>query len=655
MRLSLLSSALGCLCLASLCTKGAHGNLDVFTPETVEAEIGKTALIECRFSVPENANYTYVHWHAMEKHSRKLIISMIQNVEQNKDPKYKDRLSILSNFSLKISDVHLKDGKVYVCQVGLGSLGAGENRTELRVSKAPEPPVIQKTDGGIMASDSENHEIAKCISRNGFPASTVTWYKDDELLTKNGQDIDIRLALTKDSNGLVTVQSTLLAQVTKEDRSALFHCQVDYSLAGTNKTFKSESFQINIHYPSENVSLVMETRSPVVKEGDNVTLRCEADGNPAPEYTFSRFKDGYEEDLSDVLGGKLSFLDISRNESGTYMCKTFDLQTFQELNATVNLFVNYLDVPTIAAATLKQRKHQWEWDPSKLKHLSEGDGVLLTCSASGSKPVEFQWEKKGELISKGNQLNLTSVTYMATGDYICRAAMPDIPGLSRSKSIALAVQAIPQLTPQKDLLQVKEGELLNLTCSAFSVLKPKISWSMKNVSSHMHSRAHQHTSTLSVHVTKALLESGINCSAENRIGRAEHQFRLELRPDVVKPDDNKTGNGTSEWDEEGTTANSPKTGSTKQESRGVIIVAVVVGIMAISILGAVLYFLHKKGKLRCGRSGKQEITSPDAHKDEIVVEVKSDKLPEEAGLLQGANGEKRSASDQGEKYIDLRN
>ncbi|XP_067326881.1 cell surface glycoprotein MUC18 [Anolis sagrei] len=635
MRPSLLSSALGCLWLAILCTKGAHGNLEVFTPETVEAEIGKTALIECRFSVPENANYTYVHWHVMEKHSRKLIISMIQNVEQNKDPKYKDRLSILPNFSLKISDVHLKDAKVYVCQVGLGSLGAGENRTELRVSKAPEPPVIQKTDGGIMASDSENHEIAKCISRNGFPASTVTWYKDDELLTENGQDIDIRIALIKESNGLVTVQSTLLAQVTKEDRSALFHCQVDYYLAGTNKTFKSESFQINIHYPSENISLVMETRNPVVKEGDNVTLRCEADGNPAPEYTFSRFKEGNEEDLPHVLGGKLSFLDISRNESGTYMCKTFDLQTFQELNATVNLFVNYLDVPTIAAATLKQRKHQWEWDPSKLKHLSEGDSVLLTCSAAGSQPVEYQWEKKGELIETGDQLNLTRVTYMETGDYTCRAAMPDLPGLSRSKSVSLAVHAIPQLTPQKDLLQVKEGELLNLTCSAFSVPKPKLSWSVKNVTSHMHSQAHHHSSTLVVHVTKALLESGINCSVENRMGRAEHQFRLELRPDVVKPDN--------------------KSGSTKQESRGVIIVAVVVCIMAISILGAVLYFLHKKGKLRCGRSGKQEITSPGAHKDEIVVEVKSDKLPEEAGLLQGANGEKRSASDQGEKYIDLRN
>lgn len=39
-------------------------------------------------------------------------------------------------------------------------------------------------------------------------------------------------------------------------------------------------------------------------------------------------------------------------------------------------------------------------------------------------------------------------------------------------------------------------------------------------------------------------------------------------------------------------------------------------------------------------------TKPEARKDKIVVEVKSDKLSEEAGLLHGANGEKRPAADQ---------
>lgn len=39
-------------------------------------------------------------------------------------------------------------------------------------------------------------------------------------------------------------------------------------------------------------------------------------------------------------------------------------------------------------------------------------------------------------------------------------------------------------------------------------------------------------------------------------------------------------------------------------------------------------------------------TKPEARKDKNVVEVKSDKLAEEAGLLQGANGERGPAADQ---------
>uniref|UniRef100_A0A4W3GQA7 Uncharacterized protein n=2 Tax=Callorhinchus milii TaxID=7868 RepID=A0A4W3GQA7_CALMI len=92
----------------------------------------------------------------------------------------------------------------------------------------------------------------------------------------------------------------------------------------------------------------------------------------------------------------------------------------------------------------------------------------------------------------------------------------------------------------------------------------------------------------------------------------------------------------------------------KKSSGGVVIVAIIVCILVLAILGAVLYFLYKKGKISCGRSGKQDITHTDAH-DNIVVEAKNEqKVPEETVLLQGVNGEKRPPGDQGEEYADLR-
>lgn len=132
-------------------------------------------------------------------------------------------------------------------------------------------------------------------------------------------------------------------------------------------------------------------------------------------------------------------------------------------------------------------------------------------------------------------------------------------------------------------------------------------------------------SNLTVRVSHDLVRAGALCRVSNRLGVSEERIQLVV-------------------DQKSTA-----------ESQGVIIVAIIVAILVVAVLGAVIYFLHKKGKLPCGRAGKQDITKPEARKDKIVVEVKSDKLPEEAGLLQGANGDKRAAADQSEKYIDLRN
>ncbi|KYO35737.1 cell surface glycoprotein MUC18 [Alligator mississippiensis] len=137
------------------------------------------------------------------------------------------------------------------------------------------------------------------------------------------------------------------------------------------------------------------------------------------------------------------------------------------------------------------------------------------------------------------------------------------------------------------------------------------------------------------------MRSGINCTATNYLGVVTHHIHLERRMTPTTPTTTAPAGNT-------TTEQKPR------ESKGVIIVAVIVCILVLAVLGAVLYFLHKKGKIPCGRTGKQDITKPDARKDEVVVEVKSDKLPEEAGLLQATNGDQKPAGDQGEKYIDLR-
>ncbi|KAG7278181.1 hypothetical protein CRUP_002141, partial [Coryphaenoides rupestris] len=74
------------------------------------------------------------------------------------------------------------------------------------------------------------------------------------------------------------------------------------------------------------------------------------------------------------------------------------------------------------------------------------------------------------------------------------------------------------------------------------------------------------------------------------------------------------------------------------EGSGVVIVVIILALLLLAVLGSLIYFLHKKGKIPCGRSGKQEITKEMLSKDDIVVELQAEPKTEQAVLLKGVNG-----------------
>lgn len=49
------------------------------------------------------------------------------------DTEYKKRLSLGEDKALSISAVTVQDARTFVCQVGAGSYGVGENSTELSI------------------------------------------------------------------------------------------------------------------------------------------------------------------------------------------------------------------------------------------------------------------------------------------------------------------------------------------------------------------------------------------------------------------------------------------------------------------------------------------------------------------------------------------
>ncbi|KFP98473.1 Cell surface glycoprotein MUC18, partial [Leptosomus discolor] len=243
------------------------------------------------------------------------------------------------------------DAKTFVCQVGAGSHGVGENRTELHVYKVPEAPEITAQSAGISVHSSEIPQIAQCVSKNSYPSPNITWHKNGEQLEGK---MKIPFTRTRESSGLYTVTSTLFAPVTREDRNSLYYCTVHYWLRGQRRTVESQRVNITVFYPAEHVKLQVMPSSALVKEGDDVKLVCEADGNPAPVFSFyKRELDDSWQDLSslaDTNSGVLNLHDVNKSSSGLYRCQTLDLDDMRQLEKDVELVVNLVNLTCKAIA-----------------------------------------------------------------------------------------------------------------------------------------------------------------------------------------------------------------------------------------------------------------------------------------------------------------
>lgn len=484
------------------------------------------------------------------------------------------------------------------------------------------------------------------MGRNGYPIPQVIWYKNGRPLQEEENRVHIQSSQTVESSGLYTLKSVLSARLVKEDKDAQFYCELSYRLPSGNHMKESKEVTVPVLYPAEKVWVEVEPVG-LLKEGDHVKIRCLTDGNPQPHFTINKKNPRTEEmeEESTDENGLLSLEPAQKHHSGVYQCQSLDLETTVMLSSDpLELLVTYVsDVQVDPAAP----------------EVQEGDSLTLTCKAESNQDLEFEWlrDKTGQLLGKGPILQLNNVKREAGGRYLCVASVPSVPGLNRTRLVSVGIFGSPWMAAKERKVWAQENAMLNLSCEASGHPQPTISWNINGSATEWNPDPQTVVSTLNVLVTPELLETGAECTASNSLGSNTTVIVLKLVTlTTLTPDSSQTTGLSTPTVSPHSRANSTSTEKKlpQQESKGVVIVAVIVCTLVLAVLGATLYYFYKKGKLPCGRSGKQEITLPPTRKSEFVVEVKSDKLPEEMALLQGSNGDKRAPGDQGEKYIDLR-
>ncbi|XP_066227835.1 cell surface glycoprotein MUC18 isoform X1 [Saccopteryx leptura] len=634
---ALLCAVLLAACCCCRRAAGVPGEVEQLEPELVEVEVGSTALLKCGPSHSQG-NFSHVDWFSVYKEKPTLIFRVRQSQGQSEPGEYQHRLSLQDKgTTLALAHVTPHDERIYLCQGKRPR--SQEHRIQLRVYKAPEEPSIQANALGISVNSKEPEEVATCVGRNGFPIPQVIWYKNGRPLKEQKNRVHIQSSQIVESSGLYTLRSVLKAQLLKEDKDAQFYCELNYRLPSGNHMKESKEVTVPVFYPAEKVWLEVEPVG-MLKEGDRVEIRCLADGNPPPHFSISKQNPSTREVVEETVNddGVLVLEPAQKEHSGLYECQGLDLETTASLLSDQReLLVNYVsDVRVSPMAPESQ----------------EGSSLTLTCEAESNQALEFQWlrEKTGEVLEKGPVLQLNNLKRDAGGGYCCMASVPSVPGLNRTQLVNVAIFGSPWMVVKKRKVWVQENTMVNLTCEASGYPRPTISWSIGGMASEQDQGPQSVLSIMNVLVTPELLGTGAECVASNSLGKNTTVIFLELAAS------NRTTGPITSTVSPHARANSTSTEKKLPEpqSKGVVIVAVTVCLLVLAVLGAVLYFFYKKGKLPCGRSGKQEITLPPSHKSEYVVEVKSDKLPEEMGLLQGSNGDKRAPGDQGEKYIDLR-
>ncbi|XP_073685898.1 CD166 antigen homolog A [Garra rufa] len=395
---------------------------------------------------------------------------------------YKSRVSIAVNSSLLITQGSLADQRVFTCMV-VSLTNLEEYSVEVKVYKKPSAPVIKNK-----AKELENGkltQLGECVVENANPPADLIWMKNNQPLVDDGKTIIITSTITKEPvTGLSSTSSSLQYTARKEDVESQFSCKAKH-VTGPDQVSEVETFPI--HYPTEKVSLQVVSQSPI-REGDDVILKCQADGNPPPtSFNFN------------IKGKKVTVTDkdvytltsVTRADSGVYKCSLLDNDVME---STQNVTVSFLDVSLTPTGKV-------------LKKL--GENLVVALEKNSSTEAKVTWTKNNRKLDK--QPDFTTLTYSDAGLYVCDVS---IEGIKRSLSFELTVEGGPKITSLTKH-RSNDGKHKVLMCEAEGSPKPDVQWSVNGTNdetSYINGKA---TYKLTVVPSKNLT---VSCQVTNKLG-----------------------------------------------------------------------------------------------------------------------------------------
>uniref|UniRef100_A0A9J2P054 Basement membrane proteoglycan n=1 Tax=Ascaris lumbricoides TaxID=6252 RepID=A0A9J2P054_ASCLU len=225
------------------------------------------------------------------------------------------------------------------------------------------------------------------------------------------------------------------------------------------ESLDSQPARINVN-AMELPTLVVETSSDSVNEGQAVRLQCHAPGRPDVELHWRREDGASLSSSATEQRGILTIMQTQPSDSGTYICSTGQPGDDNVIDSSpVHLTVtpSLPQTPVVDASS---------------ESVTEGQPVRLQCHVPGRPDLELKWRRDDDkplstsAIEQRGTLTIMRTEPSDSGAYICSTVVTNGENAIHSSPIHLTVTSTkpkgPLLVTTEET--VNEGDLVRLRC-----------------------------------------------------------------------------------------------------------------------------------------------------------------------------------------------
>ncbi|XP_057689445.1 hemicentin-1-like isoform X2 [Corythoichthys intestinalis] len=175
-------------------------------------------------------------------------------------------------------------------------------------------------------------------------------------------------------------------------------CQIK----GNTDKYLRKYFTLHVKYATKNTQVNFPEGISFIREGDNMTLICNTNGNPTP--TLEWFEN---DQVLPVVAPQLTIPSVTVDHNGKYKCVATNMYKTEE--ATFDVDIKY--PPTVEVK-------------SSQPGFTEGEAMTLTCNVTRGNPSPdlFKWFKDDIYLRSGEVYQVSSVQAEHRGWYTCVAS-----------------------------------------------------------------------------------------------------------------------------------------------------------------------------------------------------------------------------------------